>query len=844
MRFPRWGRQSGQPSPGEIRFQEKYSHFRHILNWNSECLERLAELQADLRFVSPRAGNLDESIQALFERTGQIVEEMNALSGRRHLRLADGLERFQREVESHLRDLRSKPAARLAASLDELDSSAEPEAGGKAAVLGEIRRLGLPVPDGFVITTEAYRRFCEQPNWVLIRDIFRRLEQTQGRDIASASRQLSSMVRDAPMPDAVRTAIELRAGAVGAQDFLAVRSSAFGEAGVHAHAGQFLSLLNVPSTDAVNAYRNVVASRFSERALSYRLAIGIAEVDCRVAVLFMRMVPARAAGILYTRDPADQRRKEMWIHSTNGLGIDLAAGGEPADFLAVSRKPPYGVVRSSIAHKESLLRPHAGGGVVRVALPDGERSRLSIGEDHLWKLAQWALAIEEHFGAPQDIEWALDEDGKLWILQARKLTIVDSASRARLARPRGEPVLEGGTPVFPGRVSGEAWLVDAGHTLNDAPPGCVVFLRKASPEVAQVLSRAEGLAAEWGNLGGHAAALLREFRVPSVFLLQGAFDSLKTGEPVSLDASQGRLYRGRLWPGRPRPEGGWFGDDLAPADPIHERILTLNLLSQSGAGFREGSCASLHDVLRYCHEKAVEVMFSCHDTVSQTRTAACRQLQSSLPLNILVLDIGDGIGLTAPAGDAVAPDQITSRPFQAIWKGFVHPGVSWTRDMPVSFSDITSVLAGSLSTSGYMSRALGEKSYLMVARDYFNLNARLAYHFTLIDACLTDTPSANYVLFRFAGGGAARGRRNLRACFIEACLNDIGFHVDRRGDLVNAWLKNLEPDVLAARLDILGRLTASSCQLDMYMDSLETVNWFVRQFREGNYKFELPEEWK
>ena len=75
-------------------------------------------------------------------------------------------------------------------------------------------------------------------------------------------------------------------------------------------------------------------------------------------------------------------------------------------------------------------------------------------------------------------------------------------------------------------------------------------------------------------------------------------------------------------------------------------------------------------------------------------------------------------------------------------------------------------------------------------------------------------------------------------------MDRVGFRVDRRGDLVNAWLKNIEPDVLTDRLDVLGRLTASACQLDMYMDSLETVSWFVRQFREGNYKFEFPEEWK
>jgi len=844
MWLPRWlWRSQGPPRGVALELRDKYERFRRVLNWNNECLERLAELQENLSFVSPRGGKLDESVQALFERTRQIVGEVNELSGLEHRGLAEGLLRFQGEVESYLAELRAAPAMRLAASLDELDASAEPMAGGKAAVLGEIRRsLGLPVPDGFVITTEAYGRFCEQPHWVLIRDKLRRLDEAAGRDVASASEQLMSLIRRAPVPPAVQVAIEARAALLGARDFLAVRSSAFGEAGAHAHAGQFLSLLNVPAAEAVDAYRRVVASRYSARALSYRLALGIAEVDSPVAVLFMRLVPARASGILYTRNPSEHRSREMWILATHGLGLDLAAGGEPADFIAVSRKRPYKVLRATVVRKPHSVRPRAEGGIARVALAEGECSLQSIGEAHLLTLAEWASQIEAHFGGPQDIEWALDEEDRLWILQARRLAVADSAARRRGARPQGEPVLKGGATVYPGRVSGKAWLVDQDHPMHDAPRGSVVFLRKASPEVAQVLSRVEGLVAEWGNVGGHAAALAREFRVPTVFLLPGAFDTLAWGEPVSLDASKGSLYRGAFWLDRPRAADRWFGKHRPPADPLHRRVLELKLLNPTGAWLQEKCCTSLHDVLRYCHEKAVEVMFSCHDEVNRAPAAHSHRLETSLPLNIQVLDLGGGIDAAAAAAAAVSPEWIASRPFQAIWKGFVHPGVKWTRDMPVSFSDLTAVLAGSLSANNYVVRALGEKSYLIVAGDYFNLNARLAFHFALIDACLTDTPAANYVSFRFAGGGAIRARRNLRACFIEACLTDLGFQVDRRADLVNAWLKNVDAQVLAERLDVLGRLTACTCQLDMYLDSRETVEWYARQFREGNYSFEPPEE--
>ena len=124
----------------------------------------------------------------------------------------------------------------------------------------------------------------------------------------------------------------------------------------------------------------------------------------------------------------------------------------------------------------------------------------------------------------------------------------------------------------------------------------------------------------------------------------------------------------------------------------------------------------------------------------------------------------------------VSPADIVSRPFQALWRGVTHPGVTWTRDaLPASLSDLASVMASTLTEQTGALRALGESSYLLVADEYMNLNSRLAYHFTLVDACVSDVPGNNYISFRFAGGGATRQRRDLRACFIEACLTHYGF---------------------------------------------------------------------
>jgi pyruvate,water dikinase len=358
----------------------------------------------------------------------------------------------------------------------------------------------------------------------------------------------------------------------------------------------------------------------------------------------------------------------------------------------------------------------------------------------------------------------------------------------------------------------------------------------------EIFPRIAGLVAEWGNPAGHAAALLREFKVPSVFQMTGAFEKLTNGDPVSLDAVQSHLYPGILWPAsRMEPAiaeryGGKRGD------PIARRLLTLNLLDPSAANFRPAGCESAHDILRYCHEKAIGAMFAVNDDELERGAQGGRQLATPLPFNVQVMDLGGGMAPADPSSRKVKPEEILSRPFHALWKGISHPKVTWTREMPARISDLASVLANSITPQNGSMRALGDQSYLLVADEYMNFNTRLAYHYSLVDACLCDVVGNNYISFRFEGGGATLQRRGLRACFLERCLLRYGFQVDRRGDLVNAWFRKAPADQTEERLDILGRLLACTSQLDMYMTSREAMNWYTEQFLQGNYAFTQPNE--
>lgn len=851
--------QAGDPA---ARVRAKYRHFRDLLAANNDSLELMAGLQEDLQFTPPRRSMLGDRIGAIFDRVGEVIGAFERLTGVAQPVLAKALSSQRLEVERFSASCEELVRPRMSAWLSEIHAGSEDEAGSKAAVLGEIRnKLGLPVPEGFVLTTEAYRQYCGLPLWTYIRETTRELDLDDLAAVRRAAEALEAAALASELPRAVEVAVAGRAEALLKQGGrLAVRSSARGEGGTRgggtrgegtrgdggtrsdggarSYAGQFLSLLNVTAGGAVEAYRRVIAGRFSERALFYRLSAGLLEVESPMAVLFLRMIPARAAGILYTRDPADPGGASVWVTATRGLGLEIASGRMAADLFLVSRSRPHHVLERNVVEKEEELVPDAAGeGLTARPLLPGARGEPSLQDGDLHTLAEWGVLLEEHFGSPQDVEWVLDLSGKLWIVQSRPLANVDREAARPQSRPKAQAAVEGGRTIYPGRTAGPVFLIHELADIAKVPAGAVVFIRKPSPEIVEVFPRIAGFVAEWGNVAGHAAALLRESRIPSVFQMKGAFERMVNGDPISLDAVHPGVYPGTLWPPIRRESCLAERYNRSSGDPIGKRLLMLNLLDPSANNFRPRDCRSAHDVLRYCHEKAIEAMFEINDRELEDGTACSRRLETSLPMHFHVLDLGGGIAPAATSPKAVTPAAIVSRPFQSLWKGITHPDVTWIREMPASLGDFASVLATALTPQDGNIRALGERSYLLVAADYLNLNSRLAYHYSLVDACLSDDAPSNYISFRFEGGGAARQRRTLRARFLERCLLHYGFHADRRTDLVNAWFRKAPAEETAERLDILGRLLACSSQLDMYMDSSEAMNWFIEQFIQGNYGF-------
>ena len=356
-------------------------------------------------------------------------------------------------MECYAAAIEEQAKPKLFAWLSELDANSEKEAGNKAAVLAEIRnRLGLPVPDGFVLTTEGYRDYCGIPLWQKIRDAIGDLDLNDHEAVRRVSELLMQSAADLPLPAAIEEAI--RAGASNLLrdgGALAVRSSARGEGNSRSYAGQFLSVLNVPLEQSVEAYRRVITARFRERAMSYRLSGGLLEVDTPMAALFVKMIPARAAGIMYTRDPADPKSKNLWITATRGLGLGIASGHNPADLFVVSRSSPHIIAERNLASKPEEFVLREGGGVAAVAVAEQAQGDASLPDVYLHSLADWGVQIERHFGAPQDVEWVLDLGGRLWIVQSRPLANAEAGKAKGRSAPKVESALAGGRAVYPGQ---------------------------------------------------------------------------------------------------------------------------------------------------------------------------------------------------------------------------------------------------------------------------------------------------------------------------------------------------------------------------------------------------------
>ncbi len=330
----------------------------------------------------------------------------------------------------------------LVRDLDEVGSGDRALVGGKAASLGELGQVGIPVPGGFVVTVAAFERVLRalDPGGA-IRGELERLPADDPGAIARFSAEVRARVAVTPVPDDVRAAIVERYRGLGGDSggaAVAVRSSAVGEDSAESSfAGLQDSYLCVRGAEhLMGQVRNCWASLYNAEAVGYRLRMKIGEQDLAMAVVVQRMVEPRCAGVMFTCSPTTGDRSVIAVEGCWGLGSALVSGDVTPDSFVVS-KVTGEIVRRTVAVKHRLHRAGPGGtGVTEADVPGPLREAACLTDAEIAALAQLGRRVEDHYGAPQDIEWAITEGASA----AESVVLLQSRPETVWARRRTGPV--------------------------------------------------------------------------------------------------------------------------------------------------------------------------------------------------------------------------------------------------------------------------------------------------------------------------------------------------------------------------------------------------------------------
>ncbi len=844
-----------QVPAGKGTLQMKYECFKRILSSNNTALGIIADLEHMIYKGTPFSlGYVVNQTGLLIREVFSMVEDLNALTGAKYEGLFPVTEQISETLLAELRKRKKIEQSSLVLPLEMLSLENIAEVGGKAANLGEIyNRANLPVPAGFAVTAYACHHFLEHNQlggW--IEGKLKDLDVNDTESLIRVCGEIQNRILSASVPpdleQSILQSVRTLKHKIGGSLRISVRSSATSEDSEASFAGQHSTVLNVTEEQVISAYKEVVSSTFNPRAIFYRRTKGYPDQDVVMSVACLLMVDAKVSGVLYTVDPNDSRHAVILISAVWGLAANLVDGGSSADFYQIGKKSGNLEV-SDIAEKESALRPDWSDGLKEEVLEDERRNSSSLQESQIHALVEHAIKLEEHYGYPLDIEWAIDRDDKVFILQARPLrrslegdTERKSAGQSASPATNHQVLLKGGASASDGTASGPAFVIKSEETLHRIPEGAIVVAKQTSPRYVPVMGRIQAIVTDVGTVTGHMASVAREFRIPTLVGTGDATEIISNGELITVDATNRTVYRGRVESllKKKKPVNPMKGSPIyKTVQTALKRIAPLNLSDPKDPNFNPEGCQTLHDLIRFSHEIAMREMFRISDEVQPDKTGAV-PLRIHLPMKILVIDLGGGLSVAEGAREATFED-ITSSPFKSLLRGMTHKDVSWTQHSGVSLRGFGSIVAESLLRDPLLNGPMGGPSYAVVAANYLNFSARLGYHYVTVDTFCGPRVNDNYIIFYFKGGAADIARRSRRAQLITLVLRWVGFSMEQKGDMVRGAMKKYQCGVLEQKLDTIGRLLGSVNLLDMALHNDKQVEWYADRFLEGNYTFQADE---
>ena len=811
-------------------FRERYHSFRVLLTANGRALETMAEMEQAFAGTTPYGMDfVVSSSTSVAVRVYRMIRHLDLLAPDVYGELFGRFDEIRGELDGIFHPPPPTIDAPLVLPLAEIKHTDCELVGAKMANLGEIQNvLGLEVPPGFVITAAAYNELLDSND--LDSEIQRLIQSTEidrPDALFALSSQLQQLISAAEVPPKVRGAIgDALADVLREVDSdvgFAVRSSAFGEDAVDtSFAGLYDSQLNIHPDNLLAAYVEIAASKYTPQAMVYRYQHGLRDGDTEMAVGCMAMIDASRGGVAYTSDPNDASDRRVRISAAIGLPKTVVDGRFDADLFIVDRISET-IVERRIADQKTAFVLRPGEGITRQDVSEDIAKQPALSDDEILDVARIALRLEEHFGHPQDVEWALRADGQIVVLQARPMH--HATVQPEAPSIAANPMVTGGVCVSPGVAGGRVSWVRSDREALKLPDGAVLVVDYPDPRWAALLDRAVAVVAENGGIAGHLATVAREFGVPAIFGM-GSLDVLRRGEEITVDADGLAIYHGLI----PGLGEGRQRRNLMEGSPIHSvlqralaHIAPLTLLDPSASEFRPANVQTLHDITRFCHEKAVREMFTFGSDHEFPRFTA-KQLHHNVPMQWWVLNLDDGF-TGEIKGKYVHLGEITCTSMHALWDGMV--AVPWDGPPAISGTGLASVLFEATRNPALATpfkKPYAQRNYFMISKNFMNLQSRFGFHFSTVESLASERDSENYLLFSLQGGAADMDRRAARAQFVADILADKGFRLKVIEDTVTARASALPRETVLDLMKIVGYLLMHTRQLDMVMGDQRSID--------------------
>ncbi|HDK17650.1 MAG TPA: hypothetical protein ENG75_06885, partial [Nitrospirae bacterium] len=792
----------------KLPFREVFSRFRQVLDSNNLALQIMADMGDKMGGDYIFDINYIKSAYAKFaDAVFKSIYNLNALAQNRYLYLHGTYEKINSQIN---RILQGKPVAEaLEPVLFYKDISwefADAVGGKNSAIATMYNNLKINVPEGFAITTGAFKRFVEyngiEEKIEDLKQKYKKASQRSRKDdimttatfaeagehetakeiVSGVDYMNESFLQDirelflkgdipADISEIIEATLETMKINHEGPLFLAVRSSAEEEDTEFSFAGQFETELNVPAErkPVEEAYRKVLASLYSRKAMAYKEHIMPEDNLINMSVGCMKMVNASASGVMNTIDPTNLNNDVIIINANWGLGKTVVDGSVDADHFIISKDETYRVIDSRTGKKNVMISADPKGGVSEMVISPEEGEKQCLNEEQLKKLAHYAVTIEHYFKKPQDIEWAIDRKGDIFIVQSRPLRVsskIRAGSRNISCKlDKYDVIMEGkGVIAQRGIGSGKVFVLKSLDDLKDFVAGSILVARHDSSHFIRVMPKASAIITDMGTPTSHMANIAREFQVPTIVNTGDGTTVLNHGEEITVDADDNRIYKGiiqELMKYRISSDIDLKGSkEFRLLKKMLRYITPLNLIDPLLENFTPEGCKTFHDIIRFIHEKAIaELVNVKRYEGNMLKDNVAIKLDVSIPTGIFIIDIGGGLDLVS--GSSMASfDEITSIPFKSIMSGMMHPGVWHSDSVSMRVNDFMSSMMKMPDISSM--RYLGD-NIAVISREYVNMSLRFGYHFNMLDCYCSENVRDNHIYFRFVGGATDISKRSRRA---------------------------------------------------------------------------------